>query len=69
MSTRCYNFDLSSHLYLFTIDDPPRSSTPKEGVLPEANVEQSPIGGKHHLTPSSKQSMPKPKQFNVGMCM
>ncbi|CAB3989959.1 Hypothetical predicted protein [Paramuricea clavata] len=50
-----------------SIDDvPPRSSTPKECVLQEPNVEESPIGEKHHLTPSSKQSLPKPKRFNVG---
>jgi hypothetical protein len=56
------------HTSLFlTIYDPPRSSTPKEGILQEANVEKNPIGGKHHLTPSSKQSLPKPKRFNVGM--
>ena len=64
ISTRCYNFDLNSQLYIniyiqtysiiFTIDDPSRSSAPKEGVLQEANIDQSPIEGKHHLTPSSK---------------
>ncbi|CAB4030538.1 Hypothetical predicted protein, partial [Paramuricea clavata] len=32
-----------------------------------SNVESSPIGGKHHLTPSSKQDvLPKLKRFNVG---
>jgi hypothetical protein len=61
INTRCvyyseyFNYFLNSIILLFS-DDVPRTL-----------VESSPIGGKHHLTPSSKQDvLPKPKRFNVG---
>ena len=54
----------------FQLDDVPRTSTPEIERIPATFAgDESPIGGKHHLTPSSKQAeLPKPKarRFDVG---
>ncbi len=50
-------------------DDEPRSSTPNTELFSHKLAAQTdcPIGGKHHLTPSSKEvGMPNPKRFAIG---
>ncbi len=50
----------SNGIILLFSDDIPGTSTAT------SNVESSPIGGKHHLTPSKQDVLPELKRFNVG---